>query len=153
MALERARKDGRHMIDLQLSILPFIIVFIANFFVSWIYYSPMVPWFKTWQISVGADINKTEMSAEDKKSMPRLMGGAVIASLLFAYGLQIIVHSVNATDFVSGALVGFILWMGFVITHSLNTQFEGKKPIVLVINNVLYLATYTIFGGIIAILG
>lgn len=141
------------MIDLQLSILPFIIVFIANFFVSWIYYSPMVPWFKTWQIGVGADINKTEMSAEDKKNMPRLMGGAVIASLLFSYGLQIIVHSVNATDFVSGALVGFILWMGFVITHSLNTQFEGRKPIVLVINNVLYLATYTIFGGIIAILG
>jgi len=141
------------MIDLQLSILPFLIVFITNFFVSWIYYSPMVPWFKAWQIGVGADISKTEMSEEDKKSMPRLMGGAVIASLLFSYGLQIIVHSVNATDFISGALVGFILWMGFVITHSLNTQFEGRKPIVLVINNVLYLATYTIFGGVIAILG
>ena len=141
------------MIDLQLSVLPFMIVFIANFFMSWIYYSPMVPWFKAWQIGVGADIKKTEMSEEDKKSMPRLIGGAVIASLLFSYGLQIIVHSVNATVFVSGALVGFILWMGFVITHSLNTQFEGRKPIVLVINNVLYLATYTIFGGIIAILG
>jgi len=141
------------MIDLQLSVLPFMIVFIANFFMSWIYYSPMVPWFKAWQIGVGADINKTEMSEEDKKSMPRLMGGAVIASLLFSYGLQIIVHSVNASDFVSGALVGFVLWMGFVITHSLNTQFEGRKPIVLVINNVLYLATYTIFGGIVAVFG
>ena len=141
------------MIDFSLSFVPFIIIFIANFFLSWIYYSPMVPWFKTWQIGIGVDINKTEMTEEDKKSMPRLIGGAVIASLLFSYGLQIIVHSVNATDFVSGALVGFILWMGFVITHSLNTQFEGRKPIVLVINNVLYLATYTIFGGIIAILG
>ncbi|MGB3367218.1 MAG: hypothetical protein WBA54_07000 [Acidaminobacteraceae bacterium] len=61
------------MIDLKFSILPFIIIFIVNFFISWIYYSPMVPWFKTWQIGVGADINKTEMTEEDKKSMPRLI--------------------------------------------------------------------------------
>lgn len=141
------------MMDLRLSILPFIIIFTANFFLSWIYYSPMVPWFKTWLIGVGGDINKTRMTEEDKKSMPRLMGGAVVASLLFSYGLQIMVHSVNATNFASGALVGFVLWMGFVITHSLNTQFEGRKPVVLVINNVLYLLTYTIFAGIVAVLG
>ena len=140
------------MIDLRLSILPFIIIIVANFFLSWIYYSPLVPWFKTWQIGVGADINKTKMTEEDKKSMPRLMGGAVVASLLLSYGLQIIVHSVKANDFASGALVGFVLWMGFVITHSLNTQFEGRKPIVLVINNVLYLLTYTVFGGLVAVL-
>ncbi len=141
------------MIDLRISILPFFIIFVSNFFLSWIYYSPMAPWFKTWQIGVGADLNKTKMTEEDKKSMPRLMGGAVVASFLLSYGLQIIVHSINATDFTSGAFVGFVLWMGFVITHSLNTQFEGRKPIVLVINNVLYLVTYTIFGGIIAVLG
>ena len=141
------------MIDLRLSILPFFIIFVANFFLSWIYYSPMVPWFKTWQIGVGADPNKTEMTEEDKKSMPRLMGGAVVASLLLSYGLQIIVHSVKANDFASGAFVGLVLWIGFVITHSLNTQFEGRKPIVLVINNVFYLLTYTIFGGIVAVMG
>jgi len=140
------------MIDLRLSALPFIIIFVTNFFFSWIYYSPMVPWFKTWQIGVGMDINKTGMTEEDKKSMPRLMGGAVVASLLLSYGLQIIMHSVKANDFASGALVGFILWLGFVVTHSLNTQFEGRKPIVLVINNVLYLLSYTVFGGIIAVL-
>lgn len=140
------------MIDFRFSVLPFIIIGVANFILSWIYYSPMVPWFKTWQLGVGADINKTQMTEEDKKSMPRLMGGAVIATLLFSYGLQIIVHSVNAIDFSSGALVGFVLWIGFVITHSLNTQFEGRKLIVLVINNVLYLLSYTVFGGIIAVL-
>ena len=141
------------MIDFKLSVLPFIIIFVAYFLISWLYYSPMVPWFKTWQIGIGADINKTEMTEEDKKSMPRLMGGAVVASLLLSYGLQIIVHSVKANDFASGALVGFVLWMGFVVTHSLNTQFEGRKPIILVINNVLYLLTYTVFAGIVAVLG
>jgi len=140
------------MIDFRFSVLPFIIIAVSNFILSWIYYSPIVPWFKTWQLGVGADINKTQMTEEDKKSMPRLMGGAVIATILFSYGLQIIVHSVNAIDFSSGALVGFVLWIGFVITHSLNTQFEGRKPIVLVINNVLYLLSYIVFGGIIAVL-
>ncbi|GAB6110226.1 DUF1761 domain-containing protein [Fusibacter bizertensis] len=140
------------MIDFSINLLAFFIVAIANFFVSWIYYSPFVPWFKAWQIGVGADINKTGMTEEDKKSMPRLMGGAVVASFLFSYGLQLIVHSVGATDFVSGAKVGFVLWFAFVLTHSLNTQFEGRKPVVLLINNGLYLLSYVIFGGIVALM-
>jgi len=37
------------------------------------------------------------------------------------------------------------------VTHSLNTQFEGRKPVVLVINNVLYLITYVVGGGVVAI--
>ena len=85
------------MIDFSISFLPFIIIGVGNFIVSWLYYSPVAPWFKTWQIGVGAII-------------------------------------------------------GFAVTHSLNTQFEGRKPIVLVINNVLYLLTYVVFGGIIAVI-
>lgn len=141
------------MIDLRLSILPFILIFVGNFFLSWLYYSPMAPWFKTWQIGVGADLSKREMTEEEKKGMIRMMGGAVIASLLISYGLQVIVHSVQASDFASGALIGFVLWLGFAVTHSLNTQFEGRKPIVLIINNGLYLLTYTIFAGIVAVMG
>ena len=39
-------------------------------------------------------------------AMHRLMGGAAFADL--------------------------VLWLAFVVTHSLNTQFEGRKPVVLV---------------------
>lgn len=139
--------------DFRFSLLPFILVALANFFLSWIYYSPIVPWFKTWQIGIGADPNKTEMTEEDKKSMPRLMGGAVLASLLISYGLQILVHSIKATTFLDGAVIGFVAWFTFAVTHSLNTQFEGRKPIVLLINNVLYVLSYMIFAGIIAVIG
>ena len=83
--------------------------------------------------------------------MPRLMGGALVEPLLLSYGLQVVIHSIKATDFGTGALVGLVAWLGFVVTHSLNTQFEGRKPIVLVINNCLYVVTYVVFGGIIAI--
>ena len=74
-----------------------------------IYYSPAVPWFKTWQIATGMDPNKKEMSEDDKRAMPRLMGGALVATFLFSYGLQIVVHSVGATGFRSGALVGVVV--------------------------------------------
>lgn len=141
-----------NMIDFKIYVLPFVIIAVANFVLSWLYYSPMAPWFRTWQIAVGADTDRTEMTEEEKKAMPRLMGGAVIGSFLLSYGLQLIIHNINARNFMSGAIVGIILWVGFAVTHSLNTQFEGRKPIVLVINNGLYLLTYAIFGGIIAIM-
>ena len=139
------------MLHFEVSVLPLFVVAVANFFLSWIYYSPMVPWFKAWQIGVGIDPNKKEMSEEDKKAMPRLMGGAVVASFLLSYGLQVLVHSVMADTFLTGALVGVVSWFTFAVTQSLNTQFEGRKPKLLVINNVLYVVTYAGFGGLVAV--
>jgi hypothetical protein len=139
------------MIDFSFSWLPFVVIAVANFFVSWLYYSPAVPWFKAWQRGVGMDPNKKQMTEADRKAMPRLMGGALVASLLFSYGLQVLVHSLKVTDFGTGALAGVVVWAAFAITHSLNTQFEGRKPVVLVINNVLYLVTYAVGAGVVAI--
>jgi hypothetical protein len=139
------------MLDFSLSWLPFVVIAVANFFVSWLYYSPAAPWFKAWQAGVGFDPKKKTMTSAELKAMPRLMGGAVVASLLFSYGLQVVVHSIRAVDFGSGALVGLVAWIVFVVTHSLNTQFEGRKPVVLLINNCLYALTYVVFGGVVAI--
>ena len=139
------------MLDFSFSWLPFVVIAVANFFVSWLYYSPMVPWFKTWQVNTGMDPNKKTMTEADRKAMPRLMGGAAVATLLFSYGLQVVVHSIKATDFATGALVGVAVWLAFAVTHSLNTQFEGRKPVVLLINNCLYIVTYVVGAGVVAI--
>jgi len=58
------------MFDFNLSWLPFIVVAVANFVVSWLYYSPAVPWFKTWQINIGGDPKKRGMTEADRKAMP-----------------------------------------------------------------------------------
>jgi uncharacterized membrane protein len=139
------------MLDFSISWLPFVVVAFVNFFVSWLYYSPGMPWFKAWLIGIGMDPNKKEETDEDRKAMPRLMGGAAIATLLFSYGIQVIVHSLKASDFISGSIIGLVLWFAFVVTHSLNTQFEGRKPVVLLINNAFYLVAYIVFGGIVAV--
>ncbi len=131
--------------------LPFVVVAVVNFFLSWFYYSPAVPWFKAWQVGVGRDPKNRTMSEADRRAMPRLMGGAAVATLLYSYGLQVVVHSVKAADFGSGALAGLVVWIAFVVTHSLNTQFEGRKPVVLLINNCLYLVTYAVGAGVVAV--
>lgn len=140
------------MLDFSFSLVPFLIVGFGNFFLSWLYYSPAVPWFKVWALNVGMDISKKEMTEQEKKDMPRLMGGAVVASFLLSYGLQVMINSMGITTFLTGALAGVVFWLVFAVTLSLNSQFEGRKPVVLVINNVLYLLTYAGFSGLVAVL-
>ncbi len=139
------------MLVVSVSWLPLVVVALVNFFLSWLYYSPAAPWFKIWQKGVGMDPNKKEMTEQDKKDMPRLMGGALVATFLFPYGIQVLVTSLKAPNFLSGTAIGLLAWLAFSVSHSLNTQFEGRKPSVLVINNVLYLITYAVYGGIFAV--
>ena len=80
------------------------------------------------------------------------MGGAVVASFLLSYGLQVMINSTGITTFLTGAIAGVVFWLVFAVTLSLNSQFEGRKPVVLVINNVLYLLTYAGFSGLVAVL-
>ncbi len=140
------------MIHFELSLLPFLVVAAANFILSWLYYSPAAPWFKAWAKGVHMDLGKTEMTEEEKRMMPFLFGGAIASSLLLSYGLQVVIHTMGLTDFVTGALAGVVVWAAFSVTHSLSTLFEGRKPVVLLINTVLYLVTYAGFGGLIALL-
>jgi hypothetical protein len=138
------------MIDYSISWGPLLIVAAANFILSWIYYSPVSPFFKPWQKGVGMDMNQQGMSEDQKKAMPRLMGGAVVGTLLLAYGMQVLVQSLGLTTAMDGMKLGFVAWFTFAVTHSLNTQFEGRKPVVLFINDLWFLLTYVGFGAFLA---
>jgi hypothetical protein len=137
------------MLQFQLSVLPLIVVAIVNFFLSWLWYSPVL-FLKPWATALGT-YGKKEMTEKEKKAMPFLFLSGIIASFVLSYGLQVVVHSVGAKDFVSGLLVGVVAWAVFALTHSLNTLWEGRKPVVLVINNCLFLLTYALFGGLVAV--
>jgi hypothetical protein len=68
------------MLDLGVSWLQFFVIAVANFLLSWLYYSPAAPWFKAWALGVGMDPAKREMTEEEKKAMPGLMSGALLTS-------------------------------------------------------------------------
>ena len=131
--------------------MPFLVVAIGNFILSWAYYSSSSPFFKAWMRGLGKDPNNLTMTEEQKKDFPRLMGGAVVATILFAYGLQLVVNNLGASTFMDGSMIGFVIWFAFAVTHSLNSQFEGRKPIVLIVNDFWYLLTYVGFAGLLAV--
>ena len=139
------------MVHFECSVGPLLVVAFVNFFASWFYYSPMVPWFKAWQRAIGSPEGKTGPTEEDQKAMPWLMLGGLTASFLLSYGLQIVIHSIAVTDFFGGVVVGVVLWAAFGLTQGLNQLFEGRKPVLLVINNGLYLVTYALFAGLVAV--
>ena len=139
------------MIDFSFSVLPVAVVAFVNFALSALVFSPAMPWFAAWAKGVGADPSKREMSEADRKGMPILMLGAVLSSFLLAYGLEVLVRNLGVSNFTGGALLGVLAWAAFVVTQLLNSRFEGRKNVVLLINAILYLVTYAGFGGLLAV--
>jgi hypothetical protein len=137
------------MFDFSVSLLPLVVLALVNFFLSWLWYSPLL-FAKPWMKALGID-PQHKMTEEDKKKMPWLFINGIVASLLVVYGMMVIVHSLKATGFFSGFVVGILIWAGFALTHSLNTLWEGRKPVVLAINNGLFLFTYAMYGGILSV--
>ena len=137
------------MLDFSVSVLPLVVVALANFVASWLWYSPML-FAKPWQRALGVPEGH-QMTEEEKRRMPMLFGSGLVSSFILAYALQVLVHTVGATSFGSGLLVGLALWCGFVLTHSLDTLWEGRKPTVLVINNGLFILKYALLGGLVAV--
>jgi len=137
------------MIDFSVSVLPLCALTLVNFVLSWLWYSPLL-FAKPWMKALGTD-GSHEMTEAEKKRMPFLFVSGLVSSFLLVYAMMIAVNSFHMASFTSGMFVGVIIWAGFCVTHSLNTLWEGRKPIVLLINNGLFLLTYAVFGGILAI--
>jgi len=137
------------MIDFSVSILPLCALTLVNFILSWLWYSPLL-FAKPWMKALGTD-GSHEMTEAEKKRMPFLFISGFISSFLLVFVMMIVVNSLRLSSFTSGMLAGIVMWAGFCVTHSLNTLWEGRKPIVLLINNGLFLLTYAAFGGILAV--
>jgi len=137
------------MLDFHVSFVPLIVLSLANFVLSWLWYSPVL-FAKPWMKALGIEQNH-EMTDAEKKAMPWLFVNGLGASLLVVYGMMVLVNSLGASGFLQGALAGLVVWAGFAVTHSLNTLWEGRKPVVLVINNGLFLLTYAVYGGILSV--
>ena len=137
------------MLDFHVSWLPLLVLSLANFVLSWLWYSPLL-FAKPWMKALGLD-GEHEMSEAEKKRMPLLFLGGIVASALVVYAIMVLVNSTGAASFSQGALIGVVVWAGFALTHSMNTMWEGRKTMVLVINNGLFLLTYTVYGAILAV--
>ena len=77
---------------------------------------------------------------------------ALLTSLVLAYVLAHFVKFTGAETAASGALTGFWLWLGFVVTTNLETViFEGRPVGLYLINNGYHLAGLLGMGALLAV--
>ena len=137
------------MLKFEISYGPLLAIALANFILSWAWYSPLL-FAKPWAKALGIKMDR-KMTEAEKKKMPLLFGGAIFSSFALSFVLQVLVKNTGVISFGQGACLGGICWLGFALTHSLGTLWEGRSHVVILVNNGLFFLTYAIFGGILAV--
>jgi hypothetical protein len=100
--------------------------------------------FPVWWKAIG----KSESDRPGGQNMGLMWGGTVLASFVQAVSLAFMVKVMGSTTAGSGAMAGFMIWLGFVAATSLtNKLFAGQlKAWVLEAGN--HLINFVLFGAI-----
>jgi len=87
-----------------------------------------------------------------QKNFPKSLMVYFISGIVFSFVLANIVNLVNAQSFFEGVIIGFWLWLGFALTLSVNGLVFERRPVkIFLMNNGVYLISFLILGGILAI--
>jgi hypothetical protein len=93
-----------------------------------------------------------QVAAMQAQSHAGEIGVAFVGSLVLAYVLAHFVKFTGAETLSAGMLTGFWLWLGFVVTTSLETVvFEGRPVGLYLINNGYHLAGLLGMGALLAV--
>lgn len=116
---------------------------------GFLWFGPMV-FGKQWMKLMG--FTKESMEAAKKKGMGKQYGIMFVGSLVEAYVLSQFIHYAAATDVVTGAMIGFWAWLGFIATTMISgVLFEGKKINLYYINAGYHLVSLIIIGALLAV--
>jgi hypothetical protein len=92
-----------------------------------------------------------KLSKEPKKSR-MILGhiGSTIAGFIIASVLSYFIRHLHVHHFLYGAVVGFLAWLGFVMSTSLAGALYTAKPAKLfLIDTTYFLVAFVVMGGII----
>lgn len=137
--------------DSSINLLPVIAAAILNMAIGMLWYSPFV-FGKVWikymgQKQAGKADGETQLS-----SNPLIYVFNTIAALVFAYVLAHIMKFAFISSFSNGIIIGFWVWLGFVVTTVLpGYLYEGRKKILFLIFISYQLVAICLMGGLLAI--
>lgn len=122
---------------------------VVNMVLGFVWYSALFG--KQWTKFQGW--TKEEMEKKKKESNMGVMYGMMfVSALVLAYFMSWVVHLTGASDWMSGAMVGGMVWLGFVATTQFaNWLFSGKKVGLYFIDTGYYLVSLVIFGVLFAL--
>ncbi len=117
---------------------------IPSMAIGFIWYSPSV-FYKQWLAGIGKSWENRPMSP-----MPMLFVFTILASLVEAVALALVLKAMGWSAALSGALGGFLLWLGFVApTNLVNKLYAGHGWKVWMIEAGDHLLYLLVAGGII----
>ena len=142
-------REAGSLVEFSLNGINWIAVIVAGI-VAWVigavWYSPPV-FGKRWMALLGMKVEGGMPEGAGKA----LAGGLVLA-IFTSLILVLFVYGLKAVGLVEGAEVGFLVWLGFVLTHGVtNVMFERRPPALFGITQTELLITYVVMGIILAV--
>ncbi len=108
-----------------------------------LWYSPLL-FGKLW-------LSLTGNKEPDMKDAPKIYLGAFINSLVMSFILATLIYWIGANTWRDGALVGFLVWLGFNATAHFSGVLWEKKPIKLcLLHTANMLITLLVIGALLA---
>lgn len=102
---------------------------------------------KAWSKLSGVDIMKLPQSEANRAIM-----SVVASSLLQAIALAVLVHSLGATKFVDGLVIGLFTWLGFTALTTVGTTLYSRRSWkFLWLNASFFLVTMTVNAVILTV--
>ncbi len=115
---------------------------------SWFWYSPRGlggPWMRALKME------RRAMDQAQRRRLGLLLLEGLLSCYVRALVLDALVRAFSAQTLIQGMEVGLLAWLGFTLTASLDTLWEGRPGTVLLINNALWAFIYACTGGALAV--
>jgi Protein of unknown function (DUF1761) len=127
-----------------------IIAAVAGWLVGAVWYTVLS---KQWLAAQGKTMETAKQEAAGQ-SLPVLLIIVFVADLIMAVMLSGIMTHVGPFTVRSGLISGALIWFGFVITAiATNYAFQGRKPMLTLIDGGYWLAVLLVVGGILGAFG
>lgn len=134
------------MLKMVSSYLAVLVASVVAFVIGFLWYSPLL-FGRIWIKLMG--FSKNEIRKAKNKNMTLVMILGFLSTVVMAYFLNYLINSLGYTDAVSGGLIGFIVWLGFLATTMLGSVlWEGKPFSLYLINTTHHLVNYVVMGAI-----
>lgn len=122
---------------------------VVNMALGFVWYGPLFG--KPWMKMMG--YTKEDMEKAKKSGMmPKVYAAAFVAALVMAYVLSHFLQVGSAASAMTGATIGFWVWLGFIATTTLNMVLWDRKPVNLyLLTNGYYLVLFLVNGALLAV--
>ncbi len=118
---------------------------LATMVIGAVWYSPLL-FSKLWMKAHG-------YSEEDVEQMRKTLGRAYMVSMfcyvVMAFVLAVLVSWVGVTTVLEGAVLGLLVWIGFLATLGLTANMFSEKPLSTYLIDAGYQLVYTVVMGVI----